>query len=80
MLQPLQLKLHLMLHIDPISGKRRDITKRNEQRQTHIAHIAVCDCRSDTDTTKSHQSTEAEEYRHSQATPGGQSERENLLS
>lgn len=36
MLQPLQLKLHFMLHIDPISGNRSDITERNEQRQTHI--------------------------------------------
>lgn len=35
----------------------------------------MCDCRSDTDTTKSHQSTEAEDYRHSQATSGGQRER-----
>lgn len=36
MLQHLQLKLNFMLHIDPISGKRSDITERNEKRQTHI--------------------------------------------
>jgi len=46
------------------------------KRGKHIyRHAGVCDCSSDTDTTKSHQSTEAEEYRHSQATPGGQRQR-----